>query len=260
MNANEIMMELRIQSGTQPGIVTMPVEFDPGSLEDQLWETQGFYHSKGNVRVSMRRMPEYHAEFYEFECVELLEGKIRYWKMKGRDYVHVDPAHYEMMLAKRAECKIDYPMMFTDFKEFGDHWRWGVEESPECENYLRLFYQERKKDMPWVTTNFETMISVQVWGRIKKAARILFEVSDEEDKNPDDLYMEVSFQIFEDSSAYCFKVREHSDCEGCLGIYYEEREDFVKGWVEKCELLGSFNQEDWTQFASLVDKFIEEVF
>lgn len=259
MNASEIMNELRRQSWTQKGQITMPFEFDHGSLEDQLWEEQGFYHSKGNgVLVSMREMPEYHAECYEFECVEILDGEVRYWKMKDMESIHVDPAHYEMMLEKRAEGKIDFPIYFTDEK-YG--YRFGVEESPECENGLRFLYQDLDtKTGIWTTHNFEHHISVEMWLKMNKAAETFFPYCESEEEAPGDEYTSVSFQIFEHDSSYCFLVHEHSDCEGCLEICHQEFDAQTKTYVVKGDGIGSFNKKEWKAFAALVDKFIQEVF
>ncbi len=115
MNAFEIIDNLRNQYRRDPKHVAVlrNVEFDHGSLEDQLWEEQAMLpttmakdseiaRDDWALWVSCRRATEYHEDWFEFEILEHVgAGVFAYRKVRQQESKHVRSEDYEMIAAKR---------------------------------------------------------------------------------------------------------------------------------------------------------------
>jgi len=262
MNAHEILDRLRNKERREPGQVVMlqDVEFDHGSLEDQLWEEQAMLPTAiedGNGEddwaawVSCRPALWKDESLIEFEVLEHIGSKVfAYRKVLLDTSKHVRPVDYPLIAEKRAELHLDLPVVYLD----GDNetWRRGIRDS-DNETYLELFYQERLNGgRPWIDeVVLPHCINLPFWNTIKLVVAKFFELSAICEDG-----LDCEIRLFEDSWDYCLCIRTNPDMPGAFNLVYQEPADGVQ--ADKVELPGAFDKTDWAHLRVAVDRFFEE--
>ena len=189
MNAHEILDKLRNMERREPGthVTLKDVEFDPGSLEEQLWEEQamlptaiecGKEEKDGDEDVSVAKdwaawascRPAVWKDetLMEFEILEHIgSGNFVYRKVLQSESKHVRPVDYDMIATHRAERHLDDPVVYLE--DESEHWRWGIQYSTVSDYHLALFYQERESESwPWNdVVELPHGIDLPFWKKIK---------------------------------------------------------------------------------------------